>query len=42
MHGKEDWFTINHLHDEATMEYDAPLFIGEMLGYKTSNNLVNL
>ena len=31
MHEIEDWFTVNHAHDSATMEYDAPLFIGEML-----------
>jgi len=31
----EDWFTINHVHDAATMEYDEPLFLGEMLPFKS-------
>ena len=29
----EEWFTINHTHDTATMELDGPLFIGEMLHF---------
>ena len=38
----EDWFTINHVHDAATVEFDAPLFIGEILISTGFNNLVNL
>ena len=41
MHGQEDWFTSNHIHDTATMEYDKPLFIGEMLIFTGSNYLVD-
>ena len=31
---EEEWFTINHIHDEATVEYDAPMFMGEMFPMK--------
>jgi len=38
---KEQWFTEDHIHDTAAIEYDAPFFIGEMLPKRGYNYLVD-